>query len=160
METMQQNGYPPRREVARLSTFELAGKVFGLDILKSREVIPLPHYTPLPNSNEIFYGVFNLRGEIFPLVDISPILGLAPKKAGVEDMVILVENDPEFIIGVLVDRLHRVAPYTPGELKSPKGFASRELSRYTSGILQNGNQTIHVLDLDSVFRAKEILAHY
>lgn len=74
----KQNGRAPQ-DIERLSIFELGGKLFGLDIFKAREVIPVPRFTPLPNSEEIFLGVFNLRGEIYPLVDVSPVLGLARK---------------------------------------------------------------------------------
>lgn len=148
------------QEVQRLSIFELAGKLFGLDILRSREVIPLPRFTPLPNSGDTFWGVFNLRGEIFPLVDVSSILGLPPKQIQSDDMVILVDSTEGFVIGMLVDKIHSILTYLPAEVKIPRGMVSKTMEFYLSGVLQHKYNLIHILELDSLLRAKQILAHY
>lgn len=155
-----QNGRSAQ-EMERLSVFELAGQLYGLDIMKSREVISLPRYTPLPNSVEIYSGVFNLRGEIFPLVDVSPILGLPSKHIQPDDMVILLDDVAEFAIGVLVDKIHSVVPYFPGEIKMARGLVSKQMEKYLQGVLnyKGEENLIHILDLDSVFRTKQILAH-
>ncbi len=147
-------------EVERLSIFELSGKLFGIDILRSREVIPLPRFTPLPNSEEIYRGVYNLRGDIYPLVDISPILGLLPKQIQADDMVVLIDDNQNFNLGVLVDKIHGVSTCSPADLKIPKGLVSRTLEIYTRGVLYHKHNLIHVLDLDSLFKTKQILAHY
>lgn len=148
------------QEVQRLSIFELAGKLFGLDILRSREVIPLPRFTPLPNCGDTFWGVFNLRGEIFPLVDVSPILGLPPKQIQSDDMVILVDSPEGFVIGMLVDKIHSILTYLPAEVKIPRGMVSKTMEFYLSGVLQHKYNLIHILEMDSLLRAKQILAHY
>jgi len=148
------------QDVERLSIFELAGKLFGLDILKSREVVPLPRFTPLPNSGDTFYGVFNLRGEIFPLVDISPVIGLPPKQIQSDDMVILVDNLGGFELGILVDKIHSVLTYHSSEIKMPRGMVSKSMEFYLSGVLHYKHNLIHILDLESLLKAKQILAHY
>ncbi|MCK6620297.1 MAG: purine-binding chemotaxis protein CheW [Calditrichaceae bacterium] len=148
------------QEVQRLSIFELAGKLFGLDILRSREVIPLPRFTPLPNSGDTFWGVFNLRGEIFPLVDVSSILGLPPKQIQSDDMVILVDSTEGFVIGMLVDKIHSILTYLPAEVKIPRGMVSKTMEFYLSGVLQHKYNLIHILELENLLRAKPILAHY
>ncbi len=142
------------------SIFELSGKLFGLEIIHSREVIPLPRFTPLPNSDNIYYGVFNLRGEIFPLVDISSILGLPRKQIQSDDMVILMEYEKDFCIGLLVDKIHRILHTIDTDLKSPRGLVSRTMENYLRGVIINGQNLIRILDLDRLFRTKQILAHY
>lgn len=146
--------------VGRLSVFELAGKYFGLDILSSREVISLPRYTPLPNTDGIFCGVFNLRGEIFPLVDVSPIVGLPRKQIQPSDMVILIESSAEFVIGVIVDRIHRVIPYSAVDIKIPRGLVAKPLESFTMGVLNYKSNLIHILDLKRLIQSKEMHAHF
>ena len=156
-----ENGRPPQ-EVERLSVFSLAGKLFGINILRSRVVIRLPQLTPLPNSGEIFLGVFHVRGEIFPLIDISRILDLPAKTVHDDDMVILIESrdrDDCFIIGMLVDEIHRVLTYSPGMLTPPKGKSSPVMSDYLQGILKNDDNVIYVLNLDNLFASEQLLAH-
>ena len=155
----KQNGRRTQ-DVERLSIFELSGKLFGINILTSREVIPLPRFTPVPNSDDIYYGVFNLRGEIFPLVDISSILGLPPKQIQSDDMVILVDNTHDIIMGVLVDKIYNILFYSSGDLKLAKGLVSRSLEIHLRGVVYHKRNMIHILDLESLFRTKQILAHY
>lgn len=153
-------GLNPLQEEERLSIFELSGKLFGLDITRSREVIPLPRFTALPNSGDIFFGVFNLRGEIFPLIDISPILGLPSKQIQSDDMAILLDGPDGIIMAMLADKIYSVLTYTEAELKQARGMVSRSMEGHIAGILENDDSIIHMLDLDSIFNAKELLAHF
>lgn len=163
---IHQNGRSSEVEaIERLSLFELTGKLFGIDIVASREVLPLPeNWTPLPNSGEVYRGVFNLRGEIFPLVDISPILGLTPKEILSDDMVILVEHEPEFIVGIVVDKVHGIMSYSPPDMKLPRGLVPRPIEPYVSGVVYHHRNPernpIYVLDLRNIFRTKAFLAYY
>ena len=75
-------------------------------------------------------------------------------------MVVLLDNKSDYLVGIVVDKIHGIETYAPAELKSPKGIASPALSMYVSGVMQNENNTIYVLDLQSLFKAKEIRAHY
>ncbi len=146
-------------ELKRISTFELSGKLFGLSISNLSEVIKMPQYTPLPNTNGIYHGVFNLRGEIYPLVDISPILELAHKNIEDEDMVLLV-NHNDIFIGILVDKILGMISYQPKKVKNSHGIVSRSLSKFVQGILDQDGNLIHILDLDSLFKTQNLLAYF
>lgn len=142
-----------------MSTFELSGKLFGLDISNLSEVIRVPSYTPLPNTNGIYQGVFNLRGEIYPLVDISPILELANKKIREEDMVLIIRYEDVYI-GVLADKIHNILSYYDKDVKNPHGVVLRSLIKYVRGILDYRGNIIHILDLDSLFKTHTLHAYF
>ena len=146
-------------ENKRISTFELSGKIFGIDISNLSEVIKLPQYTPLPNSNGIYHGVFNLRGEIYPLVDISPVLELSNKKIQDEDMVLIIHYHNIFV-GILVDKILSILTYYSKNIKNPHGVVSRSLSKFLQGILDSRGKIIHILDLDSLFKTQNLLAYF
>lgn len=146
-------------ENKRISTFELSGKIFGIDISNLSEVIKLPQYTPLPNSNGIYHGVFNLRGEIYPLVDISPVLELSNKKIQDEDMVLII-NYHNIFVGILVDKILSILTYYSKNIKNPHGVVSRSLSKFLQGILDSRGKIIHILDLDSLFKTQNLLAYF
>ncbi len=147
-------------DVERFSVFELAGTLFGIEILRSREVIPLPRFTPIPNSDDIFYGVFNLRGEIIPLIDISVILGLHPKAIQSDDMVIVVDAPEHYPLGLLVDKIHSIAQCLPAEIEDAEGKSSNEMQALLRGILEYQSNKIHILDIDNLFGTEQILAHF
>jgi len=156
---MQNNNGKINPELKRMSTFELSGKLFGLDISYMSEVIKLPQFTPLPNSNGIYHGVFNLRGEIYPLIDLSPVLELAPKKIHDEDMVLIINYD-DVLIGMLVDKIQNILSYYTKNVKNARGLISRSLSKFVQGILDYRGEMIHILDLDSLFKTQNLLAYF
>jgi chemotaxis signal transduction protein len=156
---MQSDNGRSDSELKRMSTFELSGKIFGLDISNLNEVIKVPQFTPLPNSNGIYHGVFNLRGEIFPLVDISPILELANKRIQDEDMVIIIHHHDVFL-GILVDKILSIVAYYGKSVKNPQGVVSRSLSKFVQGIVDHKGKIIHILDLDSLFKTQNLLAYF
>jgi purine-binding chemotaxis protein CheW len=63
---------------------------YALPLEAVREVVVEPKVTELPTSPAVVRGVFNLRGDIVPLLDTSLLLGLRPV-AG-EPYAVLVET--------------------------------------------------------------------
>ena len=58
------------------------GEWYGLPLDAVREVVPNPELTRLPLAPSSLLGVFNLRGEVVPLVDTGALLGLEPLRGG------------------------------------------------------------------------------
>jgi purine-binding chemotaxis protein CheW len=54
------------------------GEWYGLPLECVREVVQDPEVTRLPLSPDGLLGVFNLRGQVVPLVDTGALLGLGP----------------------------------------------------------------------------------
>ena len=54
----------------------LNGELFGFDLNIVREFAPLRSLTRVPLGPEALLGLLNLRGEILPLLDIRPALGM------------------------------------------------------------------------------------
>ena len=157
----QNNNGRDVRDQDRLSVFELGDYRFGLDILSAREVLPLPSFTAIPNSGQIYQGVFNLRGNIFPLIDVSPVLGLPGKTIHTDDMVIVIDGQtPDFKVGMLVDRIDGLVSYSPGEIKLSRGLVDPSMEIFVKGVLAGDRKPIFLLDLNNLFRTRQILAHF
>ena len=58
------------------------GEWYGLQLEAVREVVPDPELTRLPLAPPALLGVFNLRGQVVPLVDTGALLGLEPLRGG------------------------------------------------------------------------------
>lgn len=52
--------------------------VYAVPIGWAREVVSIPQLTQLDTAPSMVLGLFNLRGEIVPLLDTSRLLGLGP----------------------------------------------------------------------------------
>ena len=59
-----------------LAAATLNGELFGFDLNSVREFAPLRSLTRVPLGPEALLGLLNLRGEILPLLDIRPALGM------------------------------------------------------------------------------------
>jgi purine-binding chemotaxis protein CheW len=147
MTTISEN--PSNQEVNedRVSVVEINGYLFGVDILRSKEVFPLPTITPVPNTREYMLGVFNLRGEIYPLVDISPILGIESKKIQDTDMVIVLEGG-EGSVGVVTDRVHGVQIVPDGSMKSARGSVPKTMMEFVSGMISDRSADVYMLNVE------------
>ena len=152
MTTLPKNSSEPETNDDRVSVVEINGFLFGIDILRSKEVFPLPQITPVPNTKSEVLGVFNHRGEIFPLLDISPILGLQAKKIEATDMVILLDGG-HGAVGIITDRIHGVRLIPSRSIKSPRGTISKAMIEYVSGMASDKSADILMLNVERLFMA-------
>ena len=143
----------------RISVIEISGILFGIEIVRSKEVFPLTEVTPIPNTKDFVRGVFNLRGDIYPLLDISTILGLKPVKVDKDNMIILLEGNG-MTMGILTSRVHDVRPFKSSSVKPSKGVAAKELEEFVSGMISEKGSEIFLLDIDRLFSSPAITRYY
>ncbi len=136
----------------RFSIIELNGYLFGIEILKSREVFPLPKITPLPNTKAFVVGVFNLRGEIYPLFDIAPVLGMSAKPLQDSDMVILLEEGGK-VLGILADRVHGVRVIGDSMIKPAKGSLPKSMMEHITGMVSDKSSEIFLVNVEGIISA-------
>ena len=87
----------------------LAGYRFAVEVRYAREVVVVDEYTIVPLAPSYLLGVANLRGNIMPVVDVRPLLGMAPAVAGHEVRALVIERDA-VKIGLLIDEVLGLEP--------------------------------------------------
>ncbi len=87
----------------------LAGYRFAVEVRYAREVVVFDEYTIVPLAPAHLLGVANLRGSIMPVVDIRPLLGMAPAVAGHEVRALVVERDG-VKVALLIDEVLGLEP--------------------------------------------------
>src|SRR6056297_1406877 len=93
----------------KMVTFSLAGKEYGIDIMKVKEISKADRFTYVPNTAPYVRGVYNLRGDIISIIDLRVMFHLpAPSReeGTMEDMIIL-RLDSSYI-GIIVDSIDKV----------------------------------------------------
>ena len=90
----------------KMVTFSLAGKDYAIDIMKVKEIAKAGCFTYVPNALPFVLGVYNLRGDIIPIIDLrlffnSPV----PEHDDnfLENMLIVTVGEQTF--GVVVDAI-------------------------------------------------------
>jgi two-component system, chemotaxis family, chemotaxis protein CheV len=54
-------------------------ELFGINVFKIREIIPMPTITAVAGASAHMMGVVDLRGQIIPVIDLPAVTGCTPK---------------------------------------------------------------------------------
>ena len=140
-------------KISRYSIFIISEKLFGIELSNVNEVITLPKVSKIPSSPNNILGVFNLRGTILTLLDISEIIGIEIQDSD-ENMVLIVE-DVNRQMGILVEKVLDVINVDESEIQLPSRDMPPRMAKNIIGYYEKeGMGTINLLNL------KELLASH
>ncbi len=107
---------PPAAEGERHVLFRVAGERYALPLEAVREVVvPQPPFARVPRASEAVRGVMNLRGRVVAVVDLAPLVGLAPQPlAPAAGHVLVLERDRR-ALGLLIGAVLGVEPLAAPE---------------------------------------------
>ncbi len=132
----------------KIVVFKLGNQLWGIDLKYIREVVRVKQYTKVPSATDHVLGVFNLRGQIVPLLDISRILNV--ERDSSETAIILNYNDEA--VGFSVDSVVGVISISDKEVLPPP----TEAGDYVKSVVRRGKELISVLD---TARVLEVIEH-
>ena len=135
-------------------TFSLAGRDYGIDIMKVKEISKVSRFTYVPNTFPFVRGVHNLRGEIISIIDMRQMFNLSferstKEKNHLENILIL--NVKENKIGVIVDSISKVIGISKDMIQSPPPLFRDINIAYINGVVENDNHLYIILDIDRIF---------
>jgi purine-binding chemotaxis protein CheW len=138
---------PPAAEVRlserlELLVFALSGEICAVETQAVREVARFTDFSPVPGAPPSLFGVTNLHGEILPVFDLRPLIGIAPKGlTNLSRLLVLGEEREE--LGLLADDVQEVRSVRQDEvLEAPETLAA------TAGGLLRGVTRDAVMVLD------------
>lgn len=141
----------------KMVTFSLSGKDYSIDIMYIKEIAKAGNFTFVPNVLPFVVGVYNLRGEIIPILDLRIFFNIPlPEKNrnGLENLLIL--NVKGQIFGVIVDKIDKVVGVQRSTIQPPHPLFSDVNVKYISGVVESSKRLYILLDIESIF-SKETL---
>ncbi len=84
--------------------FNVGDEEFAVSILNIQEIIKPIDFTRVPGTPDYVLGVFNLRGNVLPLVSLRLKFGLSYSKYSDDTRFIVIKNGP-LILGFVIDKL-------------------------------------------------------
>ncbi len=139
----------------KMVTFSLAEKDYAIDIMRVKEIAKAGHFTYVPNTSPFVLGVYNLRGDIIPIIDLRIFFGIPVEetKAGdVENMLILSVHDQ--IFGIVVDAIQKVVGISSTTIQPPHPLFGDINIKYIYGVVENADKLYILLDVDRIFGFK------
>jgi purine-binding chemotaxis protein CheW len=139
----------------RLVCFELRQQELACPIAEVRETLTLRPITRVFLTPAWLAGIFSLRGEIVPAIDLGVLFGLPPTVLGDDSRIVVVEHAGK-LAGILVDRLRDLRTLEAGTLEPPPPNLPPEVAHLLAGLAATPTGTVRVLDLDHLFSSERI----
>lgn len=143
-------------------SFTLGEDLYAIGILHVKEIIEYMDITPVPMTQPFIKGVFNLRGNVLPVIDLACRLELPSADVGKRTCIITVElqnggEDEETVdIGIIVDSVNDVLSFENQELATAPAFGSHIRSEFIDSIAKLKGRFIVVLNVNKVLDLKEL----
>lgn len=150
---------PPDVARARLQLvcFQLRHQEMALPIDDVRETVPLRPITPVFLTPPWLAGIFSLRGDIVPAIDLAPWLGLPRIVAGDDSRIVVVRHAGQ-VVGLLVDRLAELRTIEPSALTQPPPTLATDVAALLLGVAATPTGAVRVLDTAALFRSERLRA--
>jgi purine-binding chemotaxis protein CheW len=135
----------------KMVTFSLAGKDYGVDIMNVKEIAKADKFTYVPNAASFVRGVYNLRGDIIPIIDLRTFfhLPLDTKDDGQENMLILRIGDR--VYGTIVDKIDKVVGINSETIQPPHPIFGDINIKFISGVVEKEGDLYIILDVIRIF---------
>ncbi len=135
--------------------FELRGQELAIPIDDVRETVPVQPVTRVFLTPACLAGVFSLRGEIVPAIDLAVLFGLPRTEVGTDSKIVVIEH-ASGTAGVIVDGLKDLR--TVEALDPPPANLSPTVSSLLMGVASTPTGTVRVLDAHAVLTAEPFRA--
>lgn len=139
--------------------FALGGEVFGIDILRIREIIEYGRLSRVPMMPDAIRGVINVRGTVVPVIDLALRFGWAGTEVVRRTCIVIVEvrdGDQPQTLGIVVDAVNEVLEIPAADIEPAPGFGTRMRSEFITGMGKVGGRFVILLDLAAVLAFDEL----
>ena len=139
----------------RLVCFELRRQELAFAIADVRETLPLLPISHVFLTPPWLAGIFSLRGEIVPAIDLGVVLGLSRTVVGDDSRIVVVERGAK-VAGVLVERLCELRTIDESTIESPPAGLPAEVAAILRGIVATPTGTVRILDLEALLSSERL----
>ena len=90
----------PEKRTETVLLVRLGERQYGLPIASVERVLPMAYVSPLPDVGEGLLGMLNLHGQVLPVLDPRPLLGLPTPAPAAEHRLVLLSSTTRFLMWV------------------------------------------------------------
>ncbi len=148
-----------REALLQLVTFQLSEELYGIDIMDVKEIVTLQEIRSIPNAPSFVEGLYNLRGEIIPIINLHKRFHLRKAQLGDDETLlsgfIIVDIDG-MKLGVIIDKVERVISIDYKEIQPPPQMITGIGAEYIQGVVNQKTGYMIILDIRKLFNAREL----
>lgn len=128
---------------------------YGIDIKYVDNIVRMQKITRVPNCQEYFKGVINLRGEVVPVMSFRMKVNLPETEITNKTRIIIIKLEPNAPVGIIVDAVREVVTLGENNVDEATKSSTSNDPSYINGIGKCGETLISLLDLNVVISDKE-----
>src|SRR5690606_10848465 len=128
--------------------FQIGTGLFGINVLKVREIINAMEVTPMPNSHPNVEGIIRLRDEVLSVVNLAKVLNLPPSENPEKDKFIIAELN-QIKIAFRVHHVSRIHRISWEQIEKPTELSAGQQA-YAIGIIKLEDRMSILLDFEKV----------
>jgi two-component system chemotaxis response regulator CheV len=136
----------------RMLLFHLFGRqVFGINVLKIKEIISYHAMNNLPGGHPAVVGIARLRGNPLPVIDMSAAMGMPPAPSAGEELEncsIIISEFNRSLQGFLVQGVDRIVSLDWEAIQPPPRAAGPDI--YITGVVRIEDQLVEVVDVERI----------
>lgn len=133
----------------------IGNEQFGIDIQYIDSIVKMEKITRVPNVQNYYKGVINLRGDIIPVMSLRLRFELEEIEGTSSTRIIILKPDNQNPIGIVVDSVKEVVTLSDEEMEKPNIDSQEEKTLYVSVIGKHNGELISVLNIGSLVADKE-----
>ena len=140
-------------------TFELAGEMYGVEILKVQEIRGWEPIRKIPKTPGYIKGALNLRGAIVPILDLRERFDIATVDYSPTTVVIVINvTSPsgQMVMGVVADAVSDVLDIPHADIKKAPDLGANIDTCYMRGMYVAKQGMIMLLDTDKLLNPDEL----
>ena len=146
-------------DTIQLVTFNLGKEQYGIDIMQVEGIVREHEIRNIPNAPAFVEGIFNLRGDILPVINLHKRFHLEKIKKDESDellsgLIIIKVNGMK--LAVKIDKVAKVITINKNRIQPPPQMIKGIGSEYIEGVTPLEDQYIIILDIDRLFALKEL----
>lgn len=142
-------------ESVEIVQFRLADESYGIESSFVRAVLPLKAFTPLPGLPSFVLGVINMRGQIFPVIDLRKFFEMPEQ--GLSDLNrVIVLQGATIEFGILADAIVGIRSIPMNHIQSTLPTLTGVRQNYLRGVTQ---ERLVILDAEKLLADKALTVH-
>ena len=109
----------------------------------------MTNITRVPHSPDYYKGVINLRGSVFPVIDLKKRLNLPDNEYTDETRIIMVRIEDTFV-GIIVDSVVEVTTVDEKVIEPIQTGNSEVNNKYLSGVAKHNEELLILLNIEAI----------
>jgi len=146
-------------ESNQLVTFQLGEELYGVNIMDVKEIVRVQNVRAIPNAPIYVEGIFHLRSEIIPIINLHKRFHLKKAMIAEEDELLsafIILNIDGMKLGIIIDKVSRVVTIDKESVQPPPQMVSGIGAEYIKGVVRQESGYLIILNIRDLFNPKEL----